>query len=410
MHKHFYYSIFFLTLIITSCGSKKSDPTPPSIPTISGFTISKKQIGDADFTITPPISNSTGAFTYSSSNNAVAQVTGNKISVKGVGLATITATQAASSNYSVGTTAALFEVSGKAPTLGSFPAPVFIEGSKYLLTPPTSNSPAKFFFTSNDRTIAKISGDTLIVIGKGETTITATQNTSGDYATAEATLALTSTLAPITSPIKDADNNVYTSVAIGKQVWLVQNLATTKYRDGSAIPKMTDDSNTGWGALTTGAYTTFYGDPSYKALYGCLYNWYVTNDTRHIAPAGWHVSEKEEWNQLITVAGGPSNAGNTLRYGVTPWSIGAGADITRINNSTGFTAMPGGFFTYDGPTDKFAFFNSAVQAVFWEAEQSNTANGTYVSINSSSVITIQDIRKQSAFSVRCVQDYAVTFK
>jgi hypothetical protein len=145
MHKHFYYSIFFLTLIITSCGSKKSDPTPPSIPTISGFTISKKQIGDADFTITPPISNSTGAFTYSSSNNAVAQVTGNKISVKGVGLATITATQAASSNYSAGTTAALFEVSGKAPTLGSFPAPVFIEGSKYLLTPPTSNSPAEIF-------------------------------------------------------------------------------------------------------------------------------------------------------------------------------------------------------------------------------------------------------------------------
>ena len=74
-------------------------------PTISGFASISKTVGDAAFALTAPTTNSTGAFTYSSSNPAVATISGSTVTVVGAGTATITATQAADANYSSGTIA-----------------------------------------------------------------------------------------------------------------------------------------------------------------------------------------------------------------------------------------------------------------------------------------------------------------
>jgi hypothetical protein len=86
-------------------------------PILSNFSIPAKVLGDLPFTITPPTSNSTGAFTYTSSNTSVATISGNQITIVGVGNSTITAYQAASGIYSAGTTTANFVVGNPAPSV-----------------------------------------------------------------------------------------------------------------------------------------------------------------------------------------------------------------------------------------------------------------------------------------------------
>ena len=110
-----------------------------------------------------------------------------------------------------------------------------------------------------------------------------------------------------TPNVVDIDGNVYHTVTIGTQVWMVENLKTTKYNDGTAIPLVTD--NTAWGALTTPGYCWYNNDSAtYKNTYGALYNWYAVN-TGKLAPTGWHVPTDSEWTVLTTYLGGQSVAG-----------------------------------------------------------------------------------------------------
>lgn len=88
--------------------------------------------------------------------------------------------------------------------------------------------------------------------------------------------------------VTDIDGNVYQVVSIGKQLWIKENLKTTHYRDGSAIPNVT--VNSAWVALTTGAYCWYNNDEAtYKNTYGALYNWYAVADSRNLCPTGWHI-------------------------------------------------------------------------------------------------------------------------
>ena len=88
----------------------------------------------------------------------------------------------------------------------------------------------------------------------------------------------------LSSTIKDIDGNTYTTVTIGTQIWMVENLKTTKFRDGSPIPNITD--NTQWGNLSTAAYCNYNNDEATGTKYGKLYNWYSINDNRKITPTG----------------------------------------------------------------------------------------------------------------------------
>src|ERR1035437_3093980 len=98
-----------------------------------------------------------------------------------------------------------------------------------------------------------------------------------------------------TSTVTDKDGNVYHTVTIGTQTWMVENLKTTKYNDGTAIPNVT--SVTGWRNLTTGAYCNYENDIANGTKYGHLYNWYAVN-TGKLAPKGWHVPTDAEWQTL----------------------------------------------------------------------------------------------------------------
>jgi uncharacterized protein (TIGR02145 family) len=137
--------------------------------------------------------------------------------------------------------------------------------------------------------------------------------------------------------VTDIDGNVYSTVTIGTQVWMASNLKTTKYRDGSPIPLVTD--SLGWHNLTSGAYCDYNNDPTNSATYGRLYNSYAVSDSRNIAPAGWHVPTHVEWTVLSDFLGGETLAGGKLKEtGTAHWQT----PNTVATNESGFTAYPGG--------------------------------------------------------------------
>jgi hypothetical protein len=171
-------------------------------PTQSNFSIPAKVFSDAPFTITAPTSNSTGAFTYSSSNTAVATVAGNTITIVGVGTSTITASQAASTNYLAKTITATFTTSKGTPVLTNFSIPTkFIGNSAFTITAPTSNSTGAFTYTSSNTAVATVAGSTITIVGIGMSTITATQAATTNFLTASTTALFTvnNTLPSITN-------------------------------------------------------------------------------------------------------------------------------------------------------------------------------------------------------------------
>ena len=137
--------------------------------------------------------------------------------------------------------------------------------------------------------------------------------------------------------VSDADGNTYKTVVIGAQTWFAENLKTTKFKDGTAIALVTD--NTAWKNLTTPAYCWYNNSVSNKTTYGALYNWYTVS-TANLCPAGWHVPSDSEWKILTDFLKGASTAGIKLKEaGTTHWN----SPNTGATNESGFTALPGGY-------------------------------------------------------------------
>jgi uncharacterized protein (TIGR02145 family) len=139
--------------------------------------------------------------------------------------------------------------------------------------------------------------------------------------------------------LTDQDGNNYKTVTIGSQIWMAENLRTTKYRNGDEIPEITD--STAWINLSTGAYCNYQNTRNIDtiATFGRLYNWYTVNDSRNIAPEGWHVPNYDEWKILENNLGGDSIAGGKLKEtGTIHWQ----SPNKFATNESGFTALPGG--------------------------------------------------------------------
>lgn len=93
-------------------------PATTQPPTLGNFTVPAKVVGDTNFNLTAPTSNSSGAFTYTSSNTSVATISGSTVTIVGAGSTTITATQEAAGTYATISVIATLEVSlaAAAPT------------------------------------------------------------------------------------------------------------------------------------------------------------------------------------------------------------------------------------------------------------------------------------------------------
>jgi uncharacterized protein (TIGR02145 family) len=140
------------------------------------------------------------------------------------------------------------------------------------------------------------------------------------------------------SSVTDIDGNVYQTVTICNQTWTKSNLNVSKYRNGDVIPQVTDPA--AWSNLTTGAWCYYDNDPANGAVYGKLYNWYAVNDPRGLAPVGYHVPTETDWTTLSNCLGIDDLEifNKMIEPGTTHWTI----PHPEANNSSGFTALPGG--------------------------------------------------------------------
>jgi len=150
-----------------------------------------------------------------------------------------------------------------------------------------------------------------------------------------------------TGTVKDIDGNVYQTVKIGQQWWMAENLKVTHYRNGDAIPNVTD--NKIWSSLNTGACCCLNNNENNIAIYGLLYNGYSVLDNRNIAPEGWHVPTYEEFKELIEYLGGEEEAsGKLMETGTEHWN----EPNTCATNESGFTMLPGSYRSATGAFGK----------------------------------------------------------
>jgi uncharacterized protein (TIGR02145 family) len=195
--------------------------------------------------------------------------------------------------------------------------------------------------------------------------------------------------------VKDKEGNVYKTVTIGKQVWMAENLKTTKFRNGDPIPNIADNNK--WSVQKSGAYCLYNNDAANQSKYGVLYNWYAITDPRNIAPPGWHIPSDEEWTALMNFLQGKSQAGAKLKEtGLTHWAD----PNSGASNSTGFTALPGGYRAKDGTYKNLSFCGA-----WWATTEytQSVAWYRYVDYGTGNLYSVSTY-KACGLSVRCVKD------
>jgi len=166
------------------------------------------------------------------------------------------------------------------------------------------------------------------------------------------------------------NRETYKTVRIGSQVWMAENLKSTKFNDGTFIPIVIDDSI--WSHLSSPAYCWYNNDEvNYKSTYGAMYNWYAVK-TGKLCPLGWHVPSDEEWKELEIYLGMPPQ--QTNNFGTRGTDEGGKLKETDTihwqypntgaTNKSGFTALPGG-----GRVKNGTFNTSGYSSSWWSSSE-----------------------------------------
>ena len=215
--------------------------------------------------------------------------------------------------------------------------------------------------------------------------------------------------------VTDIDGNVYNGVWLNGKLWMKENLRTTRYADGSAIPVAASVETT---SPTEPYRYAPNNDESNLSSYGWLYNWPATvhgassGVVQGACPNGWHVPSTGEWEDmtehLIQQEEYLCNGGlaqvmcNTWAWEPMdfPHACLPGTDLMS-NNATGFSDLPAGAVT-DNPNMLPLGYN----AMFWcatsggeEIAWSRSIGYIYYHIGSSA-----GDYKGNGYSVRCVRN------
>jgi len=216
----------------------------------------------------------------------------------------------------------------------------------------------------------------------------------------------------------DIDGNVYSTVQIGTQLWMAENLVVTHYNNGDDIP--TNFTNSQWRILSSGAFAIYPWDEDEASqntcgvdcadVYGNLYNWWAVDDARDICPEGWHVPTDEEWMELEMALGMSYEEAHNTEYRGTDqgsqlagnadlWNDGALQNNAEFGTS-GFHALPGGTRDGNGP-----YRHMGNDGEFRTSSVYNSFNAWYrvLDYNNSDVHRGTG-NKLNGFSVRCVGD------
>ena len=203
--------------------------------------------------------------------------------------------------------------------------------------------------------------------------------------------------------LADADGNLYNTVKIGTQLWMTENLRSTKLNDNTPIPELTD--NTQWIGTSLPAYCWYNNDFVNKPVYGALYNWYAVNSGK-LCPSGWHVPTDDEFNTLEQSLGMATDQLNlwgwrgtdqgTQLKNSTGWEEGGNG-----TNSSGFSALPGGY-RFGGTGD---FYLLTTITYWWTSTEHDADRGWYRRLDSSSTAVYRaSTSKKGGKYIRCVKN------
>jgi len=197
----------------------------------------------------------------------------------------------------------------------------------------------------------------------------------------------------------DIDNNVYNTTNIGTELWTAENLRTTKFNDGSKIPVVSD--NLAWSSLTTPAYCWANNDTNYyKEEFGALYNWYTVNSSK-LCPEGWHVSNNSEWSEMVNYLGGWEVAGGKMAGYNSLW------ETSQDKNSSGFTAVPGGYRDSTGLYWAVYYGNIGLpgSGCWWTSTSINNteAKAWSIALGYNDCDSISE-NKNNGLSIRCIKN------
>ena len=219
-----------------------------------------------------------------------------------------------------------------------------------------------------------------------------------------------------TSVCQDVDGNTYQTIQIGQQVWMAENLKTTRYSNGDEIIYI-DNSNE-WDNNFIGHYAAYNNDLSNVDSYGYLYNWSAANDDRGICPDGFHIPSDQEWSELIqyldpntnpfaenhsdvhsSLAGGFLKDTGTIQEGDGLWQ----SPNTNATNMSGFSALPAGLTNDENQNVDLMGYYLGYLAWYW----TSTAIDSDLAWSrelfwSGSDIHRHSITKNYGISVRCV--------
>jgi uncharacterized protein (TIGR02145 family) len=195
--------------------------------------------------------------------------------------------------------------------------------------------------------------------------------------------------------VKDVEENSYRTVKIGDQIWMAENLKTSRYNDGKKITYGHDANQ--WSQFNPPSRLQCWYDNNeqYENPYGRLYNWYAV-ETEKLCPQGWSVPSYQDWEILLEHLE-PKAGGKLKAIGFEYWkSPNVGA-----TNETKFTALPAGLRHNDG---EFEFINEA--GIWWTSNSRNLGDAfrVFVNYNSDTLNNNFWSFKTTGLSVRCIKD------
>lgn len=204
-------------------------------------------------------------------------------------------------------------------------------------------------------------------------------------------------------PNKNTSNNK--NITIGSQIWQGKNLEVSTYNDGTPIPQVTDNNK--WRDLKTGAWRYYKNDSNIGEKYGKLYNWYALAEIydkksflnpklrKELAPKGWKIPSKKDYEILINFLGGEKVAGGKLKEkGTLNWT----APNTGATDTFGFSALPSGGMTRDG-----ALFQKGYVVNFWCSTDESVENAYFYALEFKRLdFPFYNHNKGDAFAVRCI--------
>ena len=190
--------------------------------------------------------------------------------------------------------------------------------------------------------------------------------------------------------MSDQDGNVYKTIVIGNQEWMAENLKTGHYRNGDAIPRVTEMDY--WRGLNSGAWIYPSNNPANECPYGKLYHWYAVVDPRGLCPTGWHIPTAADWNQLEDFLG-DTIAGTKMKSASSLWAYENGAGT----NESGFSGLPGGFCGYG------ILGNVGTEGFWWS---STTGYPGFITVRTLVARNLTDASGSPGHgnSVRCLKD------